>query len=132
MLGNLLAVLETRGTEMYDRNLLRLPSSCHHSYHDLLKLAAMYVVVMCDVKRGQQSFAAMRKTMFRKKYDPSTERQWFERVTGGNGNVDVEFCGMIPFHTDEHGFDPGRIMDWYLAKLHPENRHGYNRPPCLQ
>ena len=36
--------------------------------------------------------------------------------------MDVEFCGMIPFHTDEHGFDPGRIMDWYLAKLHPENR----------
>ena len=31
---------------------------------------------------------------------------------------------MIPFHTDEHGFDPGRIMDWYLAKLHPENRYG--------
>ena len=47
------------------RNLLRLPANCHHNYHDLLKLSAMYVVVMCDVKRGQDAYAAMRKSMYR-------------------------------------------------------------------
>ena len=49
----------------HHRSLLRLPPTCHHSYHDLLKLAALYVLVMCDVKRGKQSIEAMRKSMFR-------------------------------------------------------------------
>ena len=121
LLGNLLSVLETRGTDLYDRNLLKLPTSCHHTYHDLLRMAVMYVVVLCDVHRGQESLAAMRKNMYFKRYDPATEKQWFER-SGGGGNFDIEFCGVIPFHSDSHGFNPGKLMDFYLSRLHPENR----------
>ena len=38
------------------------------------------------------------------------------------GNFEIEFCGVVPFHTDEHGFNPGKLMEFYLSRLHPENR----------
>ena len=100
---------------------MELPSCHHHTYHDLLRMAAVYIVVLCDVHRGGQSLAATRKDMYKKKCDPATGRQWFERTNRG-GNFEIEFCGVIPFHSDKHGFNPGKLMDFYLSRLHPENR----------
>ena len=48
-----------------NRNLLKLPPRHHHTYHDLLRMAAVYVVVLCDVPRGGYSLAAMTKDMYR-------------------------------------------------------------------
>ena len=48
-----------------DRNLLKLPPRHHHTYHDLLRMAAVYIVVLCDVPRGGYSLAAMTKDIYR-------------------------------------------------------------------
>ena len=130
LLGNLMSVLETRGTDSYDKNLLKLPASCHHNYHLLLRMAAMYIVIMCDVHRGQFSLSATRKNMYRKMHDSATEREWFERTEGGD-NVKLEFCGIIPFHSDQYGFNPGRLMDFYQSRLHPDNEYLFQKPAIV-
>ena len=131
LLGHLLLVLEARDTGTYEEALNKLPSSCRDTYHDLLKKAVMYIVVMFDKKRGRESHAAMSKNVYLKRYDPSTKRQWFERRDDGE-YFDLKKTGIIPFHTDQFGFNPGKLMDNYLAKLHPENGALFQktRPIC--
>jgi hypothetical protein len=41
---------------------------------------------------------------------------------------DLEKSGVIPFYEDEHGFNPGRLLEVFLLGLHPENVFLFQRP----
>jgi hypothetical protein len=41
---------------------------------------------------------------------------------------DLEKSGVIPFYEDEHGFNPGRLLEVFLQRLHPENGFFFQRP----
>ena len=49
LLGNLLHVLESIGTETYLENLAKLPEGCRNNYHAVLMQSIVYIVIMFDV-----------------------------------------------------------------------------------
>ena len=40
---------------------------------------------------------------------------------------DITCSGLIPFNADDYGFDPGRLLELYMDKLHPENEHLFQK-----
>ena len=123
--GNLARVLNARGCDNYKDELQKLPEECRNDYNDLLQLAVMYIVVMFDCRRGQEGLIAMTKDFFTKKWDPNTEMFRYEKTRGEKSknhdtdSEDIENAGVILFTTDQYGYNPGELMEYYLTKLHP-------------
>ncbi len=59
MLGNVLKVLEARGTDSYELELRLLLGEYKNRYHELLQLGVMFSVLMFDDCRGQEDLAEL-------------------------------------------------------------------------
>ena len=71
----------------------------------------------------------MRKNAYQKRTEPhwskpNTKMQWFERRDASG----IMQAGIIPFHTDQYGFNPGKLIEIYLSRLHPANERLLQRP----
>jgi hypothetical protein len=56
LFGQVLAVAEARGTDGYDDAVAKLPEEYRDRYHELFQFAAMFVLIMFDVRRSQEGF----------------------------------------------------------------------------
>ena len=127
LFGHLLRVLNARDCHEYEYMLQNLPQNCRDKYHDLLQKSVMYIVIMFDCRRGLEGLAAMDKNFFSKEWDENTQRFRYEKKQGEasknhqNDSEDITNSGIILFDTDEFGYNPGQLMDFYLSKLHPNN-----------
>ena len=127
LFGHLLRVLNARGCEEYEHMLQNLPEESREDYHYLLQKAVMYILVLFDCRRGQEGMAAMNKDFFSKEWDENTQMFRYEKAKGEtsknhqNDSEDLSNTGIILFNTDEFGYNPGELMEFYLSKLHPEN-----------
>ena len=123
--GKLARVLNARGCDNYQEELLTLPEECQNNYNDLLQLAVMYIIVMYDCRRGQEGLVELTKYFFEKKWDPNTEMFRYEKTRGeqsknhAQDSEDIENSGVILFSTDQYGYNPGELLEYYLSKLHP-------------
>ena len=76
----------------------------------------------------------MKKDCYIKKHDDGLKITYFEKTRGEatkNHLKDVEnvsLSGIIPFHTDEFGYNPGQLFGYYLATLNPQNENLFQRP----
>ena len=131
--GNLARVLNARGCDNYEEELQNLPQECRNNYNELLQLAVMYIVVMFDCRRGQEGLIEMTKHFFTKKWDPNTEMFRYEKTRGEKSknhdtdSEDIENSGVILFTTDQYGYNPGELMEYYLNKLHPVKESLFQR-----
>ena len=127
LFGHLLRVLNARGCDEYEEMLQNLPESCRENYNDLLHKAVLYIVVLFDCRRGQEGLAAMNKDFFSKEWDENTQKFRYEKAKGEASknhqadSEDLSNTGIILFETDEFGYNPGELMEFYLNKLHPKN-----------
>ena len=123
LFGHLLHVLNARGCDEYEELLQRLPESCRKNYNDLLQKAVMYIVIMFDCRRGQEGLAALNKNFFHKEWDDNTQKFRYEKSKGEisknhqKDSEDLSNTGIILFETDEFGYNPGELMEYYLSKL---------------
>ena len=127
LFGHLLRVINARDCHEYEHMLQNLPAKCRDNYHDLLQKGVMYILIMFDCRRGLEGLAAMDKDVFQKQWDENTQRFRFEKTKGEasknhqNDSEDISNSGIILFDTDEYGYNPGELMEFYLSKLHPKN-----------
>ena len=125
--------MNARGCDNYEEELQKLPEKCRNNYNDLLQKAVMYIVVMYDCRRGLEGLVKMTRDFFAKKWDPNTEMFRYEKTRGeGSKNhdkdsEDVSNSGVILFSTDQYGYNPGELMEYYLSKLHATNQSLFQR-----
>ena len=134
LFGHLLRVVNARDCHEYEHMLQNLPEKCRNAYHDLLQKAVMYILVMFDCRRGQEGLAALNKDFFSKAWDENTQKFRYEKARGEasknhhTDSEDLSNSGIILFDTDEFGYNPGELMEFYLGKLHPANPALFQRP----
>ena len=54
LFGNLIKVFEARGTPQYDKMVELIPAKFKNEYNNLMLMAAVYTVIMFDVRRGRE------------------------------------------------------------------------------
>ena len=75
----------------------------------------------------------MDKDFFSKEWDENTQKFRYEKTRGessknhGSDSEDLSNSGIILFHTDEFGYNPGEIMEIYLSMLHPDHAALFQR-----
>jgi hypothetical protein len=117
----------------YDAAVGKLPEPFQNKYHELWQMAVMYVVIMFDVRRGREGLCSVRKEAYQKQYDAVADLHFFQKVVGESSKnhatdqEDLEKSGIVPFYIDDHGFNPGRLLEIYMASLHPENPYLFQR-----
>ena len=133
LLGQLARVLDARGCDNYEEELQKLPEECQNNYNDLLEKGVMYIIVMYDCRRGLEGLVEMTRDFFTKEWDPNTEMFRYEKKRGESSknhdkdSEDISNSGVILFCTDEYGFNPGTLMEYYLSKLCPTNESLFQR-----
>ena len=137
LFGHLQGVLNARDCHEYEQMLQNLPEKCRDNYHDLLQKAVMYIVIMFDCRRGLEGLAAMERNFFCKKWDENTQKFRYEKTQGEasknhqSDSEDLENSGIILFDTDQYGYNPGELMEFYLSKLHPDNSALFQQPRLI-
>ena len=133
LLGNLLQVLQSIGTDAYLENLAKLPESCRNNYHEVLMKSIVYVVIMFDVRRGQEGLVELPKDLYQKEVGIN-QMEIFVKTVGEASknhkmdNEDLDNAGVILCHEDEFGFNPGKLLEYYLSKLNPKNKWLFQKP----
>ena len=133
MLGNLLLVLESIGTESYLENLANLPEGCRNNYHEVLLQSIVYIVIMFDVRRGQEGLVELPKDLYQKEVGINQMEIYVKTVGEASknhkmDNEDLDNAGVILCHEDEFGFNPGKLLEHYLSKLNPKNKWLFQKP----
>jgi hypothetical protein len=134
LFGRLLDVWDAHVTDGYEDALAKLPAEFRDSYHDLWQMAVMYVIIMFDVRRGREGLCEIRKDAYEKQSNSVTGFHFYQKVLGESSKnhqddkENLEKSGIIPFYQDEQGFNPGRLLEVFLKRLHPENAFLFQRP----
>jgi hypothetical protein len=134
LFGRLLNVWDARGTDGYEDAVDKLPAEFRDSYHILWQMAVMYVIIMFDVRRGREGLCEIRKDAYEKQSNSVTGFHFYQKVIGESSKnhqddkENLEKSGIIPFYQDEQGFNPGRLLEVFFKRLHPENAFLFQRP----
>ena len=115
MFGQLLRVIESRGTDTYDEEVAKLPEGFQHSYHELLKWHAQFVVTWFGCRRGREGIAELPKDAYRKKSSDVTGMSYYQKFvseSSKNHQADKEddAGGVIPFfESADCDWNPGMM-----------------------
>ena len=78
--------------------------------------------------------ANLKKDTYIKRFDECLKIEFYEKVKGEltknhqNDNEDVSSAGIIPFHADQFGYNPGRLIEIYMSSLNERNENLFQRP----
>ena len=87
-------------------------------------------------RRGIEGINSFKKTDFELQVDDDGNKS-YKLVCGGltknhqDDSEDLSMGGVIPFDTNDHGFNPGQFFHDYLNKLHKDSPYLLQRPRTL-
>lgn len=122
---------KSKNREEYRKTIETLPPAYQDCYHELVSKAAQFICIVFDIRRGREGMSDLKKDTFEKQ--SSDGYTYFGKVIGESsknhqeGSENLENSGIIPFGEDEHGFNPGRLMELYLETLNYNNEHLFQR-----
>lgn len=136
LFGKVLKVLECRGTDAYDDALEQLPDNYQDTYHELLQMSVIFSIMSFDIRRGREGLCKMTKDTYVKKFNDNLNMHYYLKTRGELSknhqadSEDLQNAGIIPFFEDgeTHGYNPGRLMEFYLETLHENCNRLFQRP----
>lgn len=110
-----------------------LPESYQKNPNLLLMRAALFIVIITDIRRGREGLVELTKDHYALRTGATSEDLFYVRMKGESSknhkddNEDACTRGIILFQDGGTGYNPGMAFHLYLKYLNPDNRHLFQR-----
>ena len=112
LLGLVEDLIKSRGTPEYETKLARLPAEHHGNVHKLLQWGAMFILVMFEVRRGNEGMEFLEVKHFKVFEDSVWDFKYMRKVVS-----EVEKNNQLGSNSQCHGVIPDMLIDGVLNPL---------------
>lgn len=131
-LAKFLQLLDAGNYELALEEQQNIPIAYRDKPHVFLHHANLFILVCSDVRRGRDGLHELKRDSYILETNTNGEKYFARAFNGATKNhqsysENTTNAGIIPFTTDQNGYNPGYLLECMIRHLNPKNDKLFQR-----